>query len=294
MASLRIADTTDSLLGIINFEDQPQSAIHMFNFYCNQSRLPPLEDSADVKARMQHKAKLIDLWIFCSDFGVLKLQNKAMAELLALLTTPTSTPHLLKERDILKIWNRSMDPEQALKSFAAYALVAQIEEGTGPKKTKVDNIDERLFAQCEGLAKMLYKAQQQWNKFEMPKTPKKGKSAKTKWASFAASEEVKKAVMISETVPPVSRAMGVQEVTAAVKETSLAPKENGQDTKEGEAKSTPTKTTTPACHDDASAPTPASAMKIKREAPDDGEEEGSPSKKVKPFKKGEVVDLTID
>lgn len=242
--------------------------------------------------------------MFCGDFDVRKVQNKAMEELIALLTVPKPIPHLIKEDNIRYIWDRSAEGETALKSLAVYALIAQIEEGTGAKTTEVEAlaqfVEHPQHAPLAGFTVMLYKAHQEWTEFEMPKSPKKGK-AKTKWALFAASDDVKAALVVSERAWPVTTAKvtptkttNVQEITAAVKEASLAPKESATDTTHGEVQATPPQTNTPACNENAPASGPASAVKVKREAPDDGEEEGSPSKKAKPFKKGEVIDLTIE
>jgi hypothetical protein len=189
---------------------------------------------------------MIELWIFCADFGILKLQNEAMQALLANVTVP----HLISKRDVMHVWEQSPDTDYGLKWFVVYALVAQMEEGTGEKKTRIEELGS--FAAAPGFMVMLYKALQQWNKYEMPKTPKKGK-ARTKWSIFVASEDVKKAVLVSEKKPEAVNASEGAKKTVVVREKK--------------------------------------AVAVKRESPQDGEDEGTPSKKTKGFTPGEVIEI---
>jgi hypothetical protein len=188
---------------------------------------------------------MIELWIFCADFGILKLQNEAMQALLANVTVP----HLISKRDVKHVWEGSPDTDYGLKWFVVYALVAQMEEGTCDKKTMIEALES--FAAAPGFMVMLYKALQQWNKYEMPKNPKKGK-ARTKWSVFVASEDVKKAVLVSENTVVVNASEGAKKTVVVREKEDIA---------------------------------------VKRESPQDGDDDSSPSKKAKGFTPGEIIEI---
>lgn len=180
--------------------------------------------------------------MFSANFEIPKLQNEAMQALLTIVTVP----HLVTKKDVKNVWMNSFGTDKALKWFIVYALVAQIEEGTGNTKAKIEDLEE--FMAAPGFAVMLYKALQQWSVCPFPKTPKKGA---TEWTVFAGSDGVTKNVMVKERV-----VVHVEE-TVAVKETQMP-------------------------------------VRVKREAPEDGEEDGSRSKKAKGFTNGELIVLDDD
>jgi hypothetical protein len=164
----------------------------MFVRWCYQERLPPLDPKADGNARKALKRQLIELWIFASNFEIPKLQNEAMRMLLTII----AVPHLITKSDVRDVWDYSSTANNGLKWFMIYALIAQMEEGTGAQMTKIGDLDG--FHDAPGFMIMLYKALRLWSATPFPTTPKKGR---TKWTVFAASEDVKQHVIVSEKKP---------------------------------------------------------------------------------------------
>ena len=195
--------------GVINFEKEPVASVDMFVRWCYQERLPPIDPRADGTARNALKRQLIELWIFASNFEIPKLQNEAMEMLLTIITVP----HLISKTDVIDVWEESRTTNNGLKWFVIYALIAQMEEGTGTQTTKIGELD--AFRNATGFMIMLYKALRLWSATPFPKTPKKGR---TRWTVFVASEDVKRHVMVSEKKKPVQKA-AVEKPVAAEKPT---------------------------------------------------------------------------
>ena len=196
--------------GVINLEEDPRPAVETFVQWCFQERLQPLDPKSNGNARKALKGKLIELWIFSSNYAIPKLQNEAMQ----LLLETVLVPHLITKADVHYVWECSDDTNNALKWFITCALVAQMEEGTGTQITKIGELDE--FRNGPGFMIMLYKALRLWNATAFPKTPKKGR---TRWTVFAASEDVKRHIMVSEKKKPIQKT-AVEEPVAAEEPTN--------------------------------------------------------------------------
>lgn len=274
------------LTGMLNLEEHSIYSVRSLVYFCFNRHLPALRDNIETKEnkpRQQHltelkqlKDRLIDLWLFAAYFGVPKLQNEAMRQLLGLFTI--IEPHYLTKKNIAHIWEYSALDESELKWFAIFTAVAQIEEGIGV--TREIKYFKDPCAKLEDFMIKMYEGLQLWNAFDMPKSPKKGKKQRSKWSAFAISEVVQDMVKVDE--PEATQ--------QAMPQQAMPQQQTQSHTTTQVQQPTPTPTLAP------DTPTQHQiAVRIKREAPDeDNSTDESPSKKARPFAPGEVIVLDDD
>ncbi|KAK4543003.1 hypothetical protein LTR36_006001 [Oleoguttula mirabilis] len=157
----------------------------IFVCWCYQERLQGIKAQPTLPERKEWKRLLIDLWLLGDVYDIPRLQNQVMKQLTGLFVTPS----LMAKADIEYLWAREPTGEE-LKDLLVCTLVATLESANAVK-TVADYED---LAVLPKFTAKLYTALKLWTEFAVP-----AKNKKNKWAALLQSEDLQKALRVTET-----------------------------------------------------------------------------------------------